>query len=339
MLFSLIIGLRFYVGGDYPSYLDDFNNFVEFNISYSESRYSLGYYGLMYLLNTLSLTFPFLFISIAFLQIFFIYKWASLNKFLLPWIIYFYFSTLYLFESMNIMRQALAFSIILFSINYIYKSEKIKFILIILLASSFHKSAIFFLPFYFFITIDWIKNKYIRMLLLILSFIFSTIVFEEFFDKFVLFSILINQEGYARLNSDLFLEKSTTTYNFAVYFLLIIDIIIISYSDKLKKVFKQYKFISYFNLFFIGSILSSAISSTNSILLYRIGFYFTSFRIVILSFLCYYLFSISNTFLNKFLGLIIIFLFLLWFINAINSSAAWSSPFQFFWQDYIPIRK
>ena len=118
ILFSLIIGLRYYVGGDYPSYLNDF---VFFNLNYesfSDSRYSIGYYFLMYLLHWFGLPFPFLFLTVSLLQILYIYKWNHSNKFLLPWIIFFYFTTLYLFESMNIMRQAISFSMILYSIHY-----------------------------------------------------------------------------------------------------------------------------------------------------------------------------------------------------------------------------
>ena len=64
-IFSLVIGLRYYVGGDYIGYLDDFNYF-NLGISYYNTRYELGYYTLMVILKFLKLTYPFLFIAISF---------------------------------------------------------------------------------------------------------------------------------------------------------------------------------------------------------------------------------------------------------------------------------
>ncbi len=338
VLFSLIIGLRFYVGGDYPGYFDDFNFFVKFEIPFTDSRYGLGYYGLMSFLKLLGLSYPFLFISIAFLQILFIYRWASLNKFLLPWVIFFYFTSLYLFESMNIMRQAIAFSIILFSIKYIYKSEKLKFLIALLLASSFHRSAIAFAPFYFFLEINWIRNKYIQMALLISAFSSVKFIFIEFFNQVSVIALALDYESYSKITPDLFLEVDTSGFGLGLYFILIIDLIIIYYSDKLKKVFREYNFISYYNMFLIGALFTPVTSTTNSIVLYRFMFYFSSFRFIILSFLCYYLFSINKSTRNKFFGYLITVSFLFWFIIAINKGAAWSSPFQFIFQDFSPNR-
>ena len=317
VLFTLIIGLRYYVGGDYVGYLDDFNDFVNHKQSYKNSRYELGYFGMMFLLKTLHLPYPFLFITISFLQILYIYKWANLNKFLLPWVLYFYFSTLYLFESMNIMRQAIAFSIILFSINYIYKSEKIKFLILVVLASLFHKSAIVFLPFYFFIKKDWFKNKYIQIVLLIISFIAAKFIFVEFFNRISILANLLNYDSYGNFTEDMFLEERTSGFGLGLYFILIIDIIIIYYSDQLKKEFKDFNFIAYNNMFFVGALFSAAASASNSLVLYRFLFYFVSFRMIVLSFLCYYLFSIKKTRISRYIGYFIVVYFLLLFVQAV----------------------
>lgn len=336
-LFSLVIGLRYYVGGDYVGYLDDYNNF-NLGISYSDSRYELGYFSLMIILKLLGLKYPFLFIVVSFLQILFIYNWTSNFKFLLPGIIYFYFTTLYLFESMNIMRQALSFSILLFSTIYIHKSEKIKFIGMVLLASSFHKSSIFFLPFYFFVTKEWISNKYTQIALMVLAFLSSQFLFDEFFLKITILAELLDYQDYSQLNDDLFLETDNQSMGIGLYFIFTIDLIIFLYSDKLIKIFKNESYIVYHNMFFIGALLTAAFGGTNSIALGRFMFYFVSFRIVVLSFLCYYLFSINRNIINYFIGVIIIISYLIWFISAISKGAAWCSPYQFIFQDFIPNR-
>lgn len=336
-IFSIVIGLRYYVGGDYVGYLDDFNYF-NLGISYFNTRYELGYYTLMVILKFLKLAYPFLFIAISFLQILFIYKWASNYKFLLPWIIYFYFTTLYLFESMNLMRQAIAFSLLLYSTIYITKSEKLKFAFTVIFAFIFHKSAIFFLPFYFFVNKDWIKNKYIQITLLLASFYFAEFLFETFFQKIEVIAILLNYEHYSKLTSDLFLEVDVQGMGLGIYFILTIDMLILLYSNKLKNMFKENSFNIYYNMFFIGAIFSSVTSKSNSIVLDRFLFYFDSFRFVVLSFLCYYLVVLSKSKINYIIGILVVIAFLFWFIIAITKGAAWSSPFQFIFQDFVPNR-
>jgi hypothetical protein len=336
-IFSLVIGLRYYVGGDYVGYLDDYNSFNIAN-SFKDSRYELGYYSLMYFLKFLSLSYPFLFITVSFLQILFVYKWAKNYKYLLPWIVFFYFTTLYLFESMNVMRQALAFSILLFSTIYIQKTQLIRFILFVLLAASFHKSALIFVIFYFLINRVWIKNKYIQLGLLFLSLISSQFLFESFFQKIDVLATLLDYDSYSQMSSDLFLEDDNDSLGFGLYFLIFIDSIIILYSDSLQKTFKNENYIIFHNLFLIGALLTAAFGGTTSIVIGRFIFYFVSFRIIVLSFFCYYLFNVNRKKINLFIGFIIIIAYIFWFISAISKGAAWSVPFQFIFQEFNPNR-
>lgn len=336
-IFSLVIGLRYYVGGDYVGYLDDYNSFNTAN-PYSDSRYELGYHSLMYFLKLLSLSFPFLFITVSFLQILFIYKWARNYKYLLPWVVFFYFTTLYLFESMNVMRQALAFSILLFSTIYIQKSQLIRFLMLVILAASFHKSALFFIIFYFLLNREWIKNKYIQLGLVILSLILSQFLFETFFQKIDVIATLLDYNSYSQMSSDLFLEENKDSLGFGLFFLFAIDCILILYSDRLQKAFNNEKYKIYHNLFFIGAILTAAFGGTTSIVIGRFIFYFVSFRIIVLSFLCYYLFKTNRNRFNLIIGVFLIITYLFWFISAILKGAAWSVPFQFIFQEFNPNR-
>lgn len=337
IIFTFIIGLRHYVGGDYAVYLNSFENLDISSIDNTE-HYEPAYYFLMVILKYLGIGFPFLFIITTFLQIYFIYKWASNYKFLLIWIVYFYFTTLYLFESMNIIRQAIAFSLILYSITYIYKSKFFQFSLIILIAFLFHKSAIIFLPLYFFIKTDWIKSKYIQLALLLLFFLLTDIIIDFFFSKVVGVSNLLNYEYSSVFKGDEFyFEDSESSLGFGTYFMLTINSLIILYSDRLKDFFKEKHYIAYHNLFLIGAFLSFAVEKSNSIVFSRFLFYFSSVRLVVLSFLCYYLFFVSGNKSSKLVGSLIIFLYLLWFISAISKGAAWCAPYQFVFQDFIPL--
>ena len=71
----------------------------------------------------------------------------------MPWLSAYLYLTLQFFaHSMNLMRQSIAATICLLSYDYLKKRKFLPFAMIILLASSFHLSAVFWLPFY------WILN-------------------------------------------------------------------------------------------------------------------------------------------------------------------------------------
>lgn len=330
LIFSLIIGLRYYVGGDYHSYVELYKS-LNINSFTNQTHTEFGFFMLMYFLKFLCLPFPFLFITTSFIQIFFVYKWCRNYKFLLFWIVYFYFTSLYLFESMNIIRQAIAFSLILFSIPYVYKSRFFQFITIVFTASLFHKSALFFLPFYFFIKKDWIKNKYTQILLLTISIFSAKIIIKNIFENFELIAFFLNYEGYTDLvnRNDLLFKTNSSTIGLSYILNTAINFIIILYSDKLKKTFKDYNYIAYHNLFLIIAFFYTASTMSNSIVVSRTLFYFNSFRLVVLSFLCYFLFSVEKKTINYIIGFIIILFFFIYFLSAITNGAAWCAPFRF----------
>lgn len=67
-------------------------------------------------------------------------------------------------SSMNIVRQFLAFTILTFSIKYIFDRKLWKFIVIVLIATSFHTMAILFLPLYALYTIKFSRNSLIVLI-------------------------------------------------------------------------------------------------------------------------------------------------------------------------------
>ncbi len=69
------------------------------------------------------------------------------NKKLISVIIY--YSVFFLNFNMSIIRQGIALSIFLIALNYLFDRKFIKYILLILIATSFHQSAIVLIPVYF----------------------------------------------------------------------------------------------------------------------------------------------------------------------------------------------
>ena len=140
-IFSVVLGMRYQVGTDYASYMDIYKFHTDFDII------EPGYRFLNIILSDLGFSYPSIFIAVAFLQIIFFTKGIIRFGKIFPWTIFFYFTTLYIFLSLNVLRQTLAFSIFVFSIQFIWKKKFLKYCLCILFSSLFHQSAMILLPF------------------------------------------------------------------------------------------------------------------------------------------------------------------------------------------------
>ena len=133
------------------------------------------------------------------------------------WILFFSFPEFFLLDT-NLMRQAVAVSIVFYSYKFIIKKEKFKFLAIIILATTFHTSAIFCSILYLVNYLKKLKKEIIILLYGIL-----------FFSKDILFFLLKNSDiipqkylGYLKLT---FLGGIKT--NYLIYFLGIIFIFFI----------------------------------------------------------------------------------------------------------------
>lgn len=118
----------------------------------------------------------------------------------------------YSFFSITGIRQTIATSILLFAVPYAIDKKKWKFILLVFLAATQHKSALLFLPFYF---LGYIKNTKRVMLLAFVSFI-PMLLFGGAIAKYLTSGTVFEQyAGYLEGS-----EKAGA-YTFAVYMILL----------------------------------------------------------------------------------------------------------------------
>ena len=87
------------------------------------------------------------------------------------------------FSTFNTVRYYLALALALYSVKYVLKKEWAKFLLLILLGSTFHKSMLVVIPLYFLATLAWKKWQLILMALFCTTFIFM----QDFYLKAVIF--------------------------------------------------------------------------------------------------------------------------------------------------------
>ena len=181
-----VSAFRFDVGNDYRPYTNSFNRLV--NLSTGElsvERMEKAYVFLIRYIQIFINDFQMLFIMVTLIVILLVY--AILLKYCENpslGLLGFYLLGFY-FNSMNFMRNIIAGLIIVFAYKYIKDKSFLKFITIVLLASTFHISALLFIPFYF---IFRLKFNYIT---LIVYSVFGGILFifsrpmMEFVTKYV----------------------------------------------------------------------------------------------------------------------------------------------------------
>jgi len=153
IIIFLFSALRYGYGNDYFGYLEGFRNI---RYTDSDAHFELGWQYL----NLLFQPFGF-FAMTATLAAFNSYIYYRFLKKYVPSQYYWLALFLYVFNPyimllhLSAMRQALAISLFIYSIDYIYKKDLMRYALCIVLASMFHKSAIIYLPMYFVFAKNW----------------------------------------------------------------------------------------------------------------------------------------------------------------------------------------
>ena len=145
-LLVLVIGLRYGFGIDYPAYLHIFEHLGN---TWSVERLEPGFYFLNWIIKALGapgevMIFICFLISLYFLHIT-IQKYSPYPE--LSYLIFFSIGLLFFYTSG--IRQAIAISLCFFSVRYIFEKRVYPFLIILLVATTFHLTALIFLPVYF----------------------------------------------------------------------------------------------------------------------------------------------------------------------------------------------
>lgn len=188
IIFCLFYCFGYMTGSDWRSYEFWYDN-LDFNKFYYGYKNEPGYYLYMMVFKKLGVGFwtyfvitKILLFAIVFKSLFSISKecgWLSMAYFL-PWF------GMYLFID-NPMRNAIAVGLFLLSVKYILSREVWKFLLVILLATSFHATAIFAIPMY------WLGVKDISRKIYIILFLAINILF---INREILFNVIVLLFGF-----------------------------------------------------------------------------------------------------------------------------------------------
>jgi hypothetical protein len=292
VFYTIILGLRKNVGIDYISYKEMFENihlFTKVDVICFLFAGIVKNYHYNYFIALLS------FVPICFIFLFFKDKIKFLVLFL-----FFYFTWGTMFDSLNIMRQMAACTIIVYAVTKYLDKDYVKFIIFSILALCFHRSSLFVLPFIFLFRFDFTKSRRIVMCLLILSFVFGQNIYNQFLfpvlNKFFTAVDVLSSYSIYLENFDLYSERGlilveggTGLFNI---FNLFVVIYAVFFSEILKEKYKQYNFNLYYNFMIVGTVCYNIFRYNE--MLNRMCDYFLYFELIVFAMLFYYLLFVQK---------------------------------------------
>lgn len=341
ILFALIFGMRYDVGVDHLSYLEGYINkeYVGKQELFFNLLSDIGWkFNLHYVIY---------FGIIAFIQVFFFFYAFKNERYLFPFFIFFLFTNSSVFFLMNGLRQALAMCVWIFSIKYIEKNFFWKYLLWCVVAFLFHRSAIVLIIFYPILRHgrDFFSNIHLQLLLFIGAFLFN----EMFSDIIIRFDPIITYYSdyigggfYASYDIEGLLEsyREPEGTGLAHLFIILLNIVIILYSKKIKVFYNSKRFNIIYFFFFIG-LITTYMFPVGLISFTRPFVYFYIFQSIMYAYFLYYLYRTKikshpyGTYhAIMYYGLIIIFLGI-FYLSQITSNENSSSWYQFYFDQNI----
>lgn len=284
--FSILVGCRWEVGADYISYYEFASGLYTYDFQIERLEIIPRY--LAKLTSETSIPFYVWFIIMAFVQIYFVQKtFKKVYSPLLGWGIFF-FITIYLSEQMNIVRQGAAVCICLYAYTFIKEKQLLKYVLLILFASCFHKIALICLPFYFLGYIKFSLSVSVQYIIFVVASITSSIIVGYLLDKFAFVATLIKFDS--SMNVLKFNElQAKAGLGLGIIFNYIRYTILIFYYPQLSKKYAKYGFDFYYMLLFVYMCIYSACFT--NILLQRVFLFFSYLNVIVLAFLYHYLYT------------------------------------------------
>ena len=325
--FSFIVGTRYNVGMDYPQYQEI--------IELGESHY---YYESMEFMNrllvdvtgSLGLKFYWWFVFMAFAQIFFI-AIAVKDKYrkVFPWIILCFFMFNMSFY-LNGVRQAAALSCFVCACSFIKDRKLYHYLVAILIGFMFHKSIIIWLPMYWIVNKEFLKDIKAQYIIFFCSIIILPILINKIVEIAMPILFAIGFENQATMVTEMQEGDISIGSGLGVMLRYLRWTIIIAYYNKLKGFIGKESFVPLYNLFFIGIILDAA--TMNIIFLNRMIMYGSILEIFIFAALLYYMAKTKNQMDRIIIFILLIPNFILYIILPLTTEmlkwhTIWDAPF------------
>lgn len=246
--------IRYDVGKDYFIYYNYYNKLMQSqNYRWESLRLEYLYFYIVKIFNYYNLHFSIFLFTLILLTIVLITRISNYLKISLFFTFYMYIVNGNLFTHFNLLRQSISIIFFITSFEYITKKKKYTYIILLLFAGGFHRSALILLPCYFFL------GKLLKIKTYIVILIFSFIMKVEYIiSLLIVFLSTFKIQYYIKnyFTSNYFvknLNEVSSTGLGNVFRNILFIIILYNY----KKIQKYPKFIPYINAYFISLILSN----------------------------------------------------------------------------------
>ncbi len=341
-LFAIIFGMRYDVGVDHLGYLHGYLQKIHVGKNeplfflFAEIGWKLNWHYVLY------------FGLIAFTQVLFFFYAFKNERYLFPFLVFFLFTNGEWLNLMNVIRQALAMCIWIFSIKYIEDKKLWRYLIWCVVATLIHKSAIVLIVFYPILRNgrDYFKSIPLQLILLGSAFIVKSLfdVFLPNIESFInTYISILGADMYGRsynieglMNSYRESEGTGLVYIFRI----VLNVIVILFSKKLKLFYNSKRFNIIYFFFFIG-LLTMYVFPVGFISITRPFRYFYIFPSIMYAFFLYYLFKtkLRDTRMGSvhaiiYYGLIFIFLGV-FYLSIITSNENASFWYQFYFDQNI----
>lgn len=325
-VYSIFMGVRYGVGRDYFAYKNIFelyNNTGEFIYDRLGLMFKFLISGVSFFCGSYSVFLG----VVAFFQIFLIFKSFQSSIFIYPYLVFTYMIGCEWLGYANGLRQILAFCFFVYSIQYIPCKKKSRYFLCLIVAVLCHKSALILIPSYWIFTYkkEWFVSVKKQLTLLIFSLVLMKIdIVLDFVSLVEPFVVFLGYEQYINESSNHLHREVDVGIGF--YVLLLINIILIVNSKKVKLFFRNEVLTIIYNFYFFGVLWSYVF--VNSLILNRINYYTYGFQYIVAAFTLYYFYYNRNRKMFSILGL----LFILIFIATMYRMSTNTSMYIFNWQ-------
>lgn len=315
LIYSFFAGFRYDVGVDYLAYLD---NYIYGN------RYGLEYEFLFQKLidicRNIGLNFAAYFFIIAFLQIFLYYNAFKKEVYIFPFLTFFFFCNGEWSNFNNIIRCMLAAVIWLNALQFIHKKQFVYYLLSIIVATSFHKSAIILIILYPLLrnSKDYFKSFFLQLIIFAVAFLLRLLFvkYGYYLEGLVnWFSLNLGYESYELVSMLDEANRDVEGSGLAFIFKTMFNFLIILQSKKIKEFYKfNDRFILLYNIFVVGVLFFGYTFPDGVISLSRPFRYFYLFQNIMFAFYAYYLLK-NKTLLNiiQLLGLLLGFIVIFYY--------------------------
>lgn len=317
-IYAILYGIRYNVGVDNMMYIECYESLLNTGRILRDS-FEPGYLYLSKAFANVGLHYSWFIGFWGALQIGFTYYALRRDRRILPYVALFIILGPIFQTWSNIMRQAVAECIFLFTVQYIVDRKMWKYIFWILIATLIHKSAIILIPFYFILNKPMVPKSGLTLAL-----IFLTCTIIGWSPTWT--NILYNVESVLK-----FLEYNAYTDNlegiiedanqFRVWGpartgIWLLYILTIYLYPKVRKYFNLGKrFDIYFVCFFYGRCGYELVANTSNIFVRPLS-YFYDFSIVIVPLTIYYLHKRKSRFISPIMWILAYFNTIYWTLKA-----------------------